>query len=548
MELTLEGLQALGSIHAGLKVIEYKNGLPISEAQNLSDEEQAKFKGVIVLDNPIWIATVSAMPAESANMVYSCDGEFVGMWNSTKRFFYTLKLTGDKLATVKTFNLKEENKMAEIDLSGINLDEAVKGATEATMDRVNSFDNAGAATGKGKRITDEDAAAVVKRIDSAFGGDVLAPLEATRNNRLHGRFIAFVTKNNSTIKASIKKQPVLDANGKKQLLPNAPEEAREKFNQGKNVPASCLIQESDVAFTHSKPSPIIAMIVATPAGTDLPLTSIGKSSAENYDVSKQDKVVRIMSKETGFTYLSYNYGDSIQESEAVLGNKAEELHIVRKLKKDKSGEEVVSTSMKPAKRKALIIDGNYIPRQVYKTLSVQDLDEEGRKILNLNLESAYFKAEKKEGTVFSKHLTDTVTPQADGSVTSQYFNGNEPINVSAYDGSGVIANVNIPTRVRKPKKNDAGFTYSYEFYGLDDMEHGPLADPMFKAILESCNLTADKFCESVQEITHSSSSSSKKKGNVITHEQWLRGIMGKDSSVTSKSIADLQDELDRLVM
>lgn len=558
--LTLEGLKALGSVPASLKDVEFGSAVEFSEVASMDEATQATFDGTVVIDAAQWVATVSAIPSEEASIVFSSDGELVGRWDRRKGVFSTLKLTEDsRLATIKTLRLKKEDKqMAEIDLGNLNIEDAVKAATEAAgsgpnMDPVKSFETEPKAKSDKKSggISDPEKEALMQRLQNAYQDNVLAPDSVVRTNRVNGRFIAFIVGSDSATKVSLKKVPV-ETNGQKELnaAGKADPEICKKYDEGKTVPARYYVSHATPTLTNAKPSPIKGCMIATPAGTDLPLTTIGTDVSKAYDISKLDKVLHIMSKETAMTYISYLYNGKITESSAVLGERATTLVVLATMKTTKTNPELtVSSRFVADGRKSLVIDGNYIPTKVYQTVPLSDSGT-GRTQFDLNLESVYSRAVH-ANTVFDPKFTSQVRlveGTTDQIKYSDVFKGELP-KVKKYDGTGDLSAINIPVRKKVQKKNGDGSVYKFEFYELEDFDNGPLADSLYQDILKAANITADVFCKEVTQMLHSKAGRAKAKNkNAITHEQWLRGLIGKDKSISTKSIADLQEELDRLAV
>lgn len=563
---TLERLQELGAINGSLKTVDASGALPFQEALGLSDAEQASFDGTIIVDDCKWVATVSAMPIAEAAFVYSSDGECVGTFNRKKRTFYIMRLRGDTLVTTKSFILKEGHRMAEnnLNLDMSVLDDAALSAlgADSTGTQELDFDKAGSAKDP-KDLTEKDMLKQEKKkfydgirahFDAASTEDVSAPEEVIRNNRKYGRVFGFVTATDPAVKLSVRTTPKLD-NGKRVPLPGADTKYKEDAAAGKPIPVSQCEKEAFFAFQQAKPGSPKAIIIGTPAGTELPLTSLGSSHAPVYDMAKQDLQIKVLGMETGVSFVAYNYGNLVREASEVLGEKASILDFIPTVKPKKDDKEKfdVKTVIKARDRKLLLTDGNYIPMKVYKTIGVQDPSAEERKILNLNVEAAVTRLNTDKKNMMREEDRNAYSVDATtNEYTSKWFDQGAAIVVSSYeDKDTTLANVRIPARKKtENKKNPGKFTYGFEYYTMDDEVHGPLANPAYQQILKAANLSADTFKKALEAAVHKTKSnkSSSKINNVLSAEQYLRGLAGRDQSISEKSITDLQNEIDGLAL
>lgn len=559
---TLEQLQELGAINGSLRTLDAPGVLPYQEALGLSDVEQSLFDGTIVVDGCKWVATVSAIPVAEAAFVYSSDGECVGMFNRKKRTFYIMQLQGDTLVTTKSFNLKEGYKMPETQLN-INMDEieeAMNSVGATGTQEIDAFNKDGGAKDP-KDMTDKEIRAQEKKkfydgVRAQYDADdtIGAPDEVLRNNRKFGRLFGFVTATDPAVKLSVRKAAKL-VDGKRVPLPGADEKYKEDAAKGKAIPLSQCEKEAYFAFQQSKPGKPKAIIVGTPAGTELALTSIGSSHAPVYDMNNQDLQIKVLGMETGYSFIAYNYGNLIRESSDVLGEKATFIDFIPtvKTKKDSPKDYDIKTIMKARDRKHLIVEGNYIPMKVFKTIGVQDPTPEERKILDLNVEAAVSRLDTdKKNMMREEDRTAYSVDAATGEYTSKWFDQGAAIVVAPYeDPDATLANVRIPARKKTANKKEKDkFTYGFEYYTMDDEEHGPLANPAYLQILKAANLSVDIFKKSLEAAVHKTKStkSGSKINNTLSAEQFLRGLAGRDQKISEKSIIDLQNEIDGLAL
>ena len=164
----------------------------------------------------------------------------------------------------------------------------------------------------------------------------------------------------------------------------------DKYNSGEGrVASKYLLKEAAFSFKNTKPGKAKGIIFTIPAGTDLPLTSIGRASADKYDLEDKTLVTHVLDYNAALLYLAYNFADHIRESEELLGNGAGTLTVVHSFSTNKEGATLHRDAIKPEKRKSLLVPGNYFPLKTFDTISTQDLTEENKGILNLNVEKAY---------------------------------------------------------------------------------------------------------------------------------------------------------------
>lgn len=557
---TLDELQEMGAISKSLKTITCSSAVEIDALLAEPESSRIETSGPVVVSEYNWIATVAGAPASKSTNVYSSDGSIVGKWNRGKRTFYKMQLQGDFLATIQTFQFKEEKQMATTDLNLGDLgnldalDEAVN-ASQSTQ-RADAFGNDTMKDQNNKSEKDKQKEedrqrydGIRQKLDAGFTGNIVPNDEVLRNNFLYGRLYAFITGTNDAIKVSISRRAVTTEDNKKQLMPTAPAEVQEAFANGKRVNSQWIVSERYFSFKNSKPSAAKGVIIATPTGTDLALTTIGNKSAGDYDMQNRDLAFHVMDMDTAWVYLAYNYGDKIMEADTILGARADKLLVNRTLYIGKDNKERVRPSIKPENRKSLLISGNYFPLKVYETISLQDPTPENKSAMELNVEAALSRVDQNLICAADKaHYTIG----DDGSVTSDWIEGKVPLSVSRFDNSDeIITNIRLPKRekkVKENKENGKNTTYPFVYHGLDDEEQGPFAIPEYMGILKACGFSTDEFKKQVATITQRGSGkrSSKSVNKSISYENFLRGYMGHDAIVceNGKSFMDLQAVLD----
>ena len=107
--LKFEELVAAGAIGSNYKEVKMPNTdvITLSELQNMSQDDQAKFNGLIVLDKTVWLATMRATSPSLASVVLCYDGNVFGTWRRKKRTFSISKLVGGALHVVSNIDLPD---------------------------------------------------------------------------------------------------------------------------------------------------------------------------------------------------------------------------------------------------------------------------------------------------------------------------------------------------------------------------------------------------------------------------------------------------------
>lgn len=568
---TLVSLQESGALPTSLKVVGSDDTIPFSKK-----EEDMTSHGAVVVDNSVWVATVNGKSVKNADRVYSSDGEIVYMWDRRKDTLHKMTLqdteTGTVLVTTKIFKFhKEEQKMADFEelekeLGDLNLDgvgeeiakvadESEKGTEVAKATGFDVGEDEGAKEKSSKEIDREQKIAfynnIREKIDKSMEGSVNAPAEVTRNNFINGRFLAFITPSDDSIKLSIVSSNKIDPQTKKPMLDPTVTEANiiADFNNDKRVPSSKLVKEATFKFQNAKPGKAKGVIFTIPAGTDLPLTTIGRASSEKYNLDDKTLVTHVLDYNAALLYLAYNFADRIQESSELLGGRASTLYVTHTFSTGKDGATVHRDVIKANDRKSLIIPGNYFPLKTFETVSTQDLTDENKKILNLNVEKAYVaylnrtpdkKAQMSDAEKAKFKLED------DKVVSSVWFNEGAAINVTKYDDpSESVTNVRIPVVEQVPNKKTGGFTYRYKYNKLED---GPMNDPRYADIIKATGFSEDVFAKLVSTVAGSRKSGKSSGVNkTMSPEIYLKAYAARELDFEEgRSIADVQTMVDTL--
>ena len=562
--MNLDELKQNGMIATGYKSVAYKSAIPASRLQDMPESEQVAFKGAVVVDNCLWAATVSSIPVYKANKVFSGNGREVGCWQPANRSFMWLDVTDNGLVQRKAVTLvskvseaSQETKNKEAEKAKEKLKMAID---QELLNKLNAeqvtpmtgFDNGAGVTpagsnADGKTIVDPAIAAIKQKLT----GTIVSREDIICNNQKYGRLVGFVTRTDPALKISVKSKVKLDAQGNP--IPAADADAakvQEYQKNEKKLPASLSAKEFYLAATHTKPStPPLGIVVSTPMGSEIAVTKI---RSEGVMEVKEDTtaVTRIMSMDAGSIYLATNYGSVIKELETILGNRASNVVIryVPVKKKDETGAEktvlvaklAIEKVMngKIAVRSTLYTDGNFFPVKCYRTIAQQDMSDADKAVANLNIEAAMKSKRVEDLTQESQGM---LTLKADGTgYESAWFNKGVAISTERYDDkTRTLTNVQIPVRVKTPKKDDpTQFTYKFDYAGLEDAD-GPMSKQQYAGFVKATGLSQDDFLGRVKGIAKSSRGGSKKKTG-FTADEFLLSVTNPALTDQVVSLADIQ--------
>lgn len=544
----------------------------ISSIREMSEEEQAAFKKIVTIDAPEWIATLKGRPAQEAASVYSCNAkEEFGCWKAKDRTFTQMKLENSQLQTINIFKLKEDLEMAGLnlgDMKAFDEDLGVKtapgGAPAPAPAPAAGDDKPSKSDAKSKMLD-----AIRSDIRAVHTIDATAAMIA---NLEKGRLMCFVTSTDNVVKLKSSKVAKKDANGNVVLKADhgLTDEQLKKAKENNKYPLKACETLTSFGFAEAKPGKILGVVINTPVGSEVSLERMHSEGTATIDESNTDMVSHVMSTEVAFQFIALNYGGKINESEDVLGGRAGRVVLQHTVKEEtkESGETqtIVRTSFKleksdKQKRKSLLVEGNFFPVKVYKTIDVSKASEDEKKILNLNIEAAL----KKEGAY--ENLCDESRASIEGSAatgyTSAWFNKGTPISAPRFDKieeSDVVTDVRVPSRKKTPSKKDPNnFIYSFEYANMGD-PNGPDNIDKYKSILDACvnglagnTVTAfvkeeeyNKLLEGIKKLTKKNGSS-RSNSNNLSNEDFLKlnssSVSSQYKMVNSISLAEAAEQL-----
>lgn len=410
--ITLKELQDLGCLPKELVVCKKYQATTVSDYGNCSDEEKKKAHAV-VLDKSIWVATPNREPPLRANVVYSYDGKVFGLWTRQNQSFCTMEFTGNSLVTNNIIFHKEDMDMSELNLNGMDFEQAVDAAASQEPKKMDIGSVAGAASAKSeaeKKKSKQEAEArriqkeniiqkevseirsIASRTQSGFKVDP----KFIDNNRRKGRFLGFFVGADEVVKVSLKQTPINSGNAgaPHYSLRNGvtlPPELEKKFAGGtKNIGSKYLESKTDIVFKQAAPSNIVAGIVKTPQMSEL-------THKEELDGSKEwtaDKandnsfIVRVLPKEALFAYLELNYDKKIMEDESIPNHTTLAVKMNKVVSKNAqvgtSAAKVAYRTRIVAEGRQTFVAGNYFPLETYDTVLLGAASAEEKRLANNN--------------------------------------------------------------------------------------------------------------------------------------------------------------------
>ena len=563
----LRDLIKIGALKSNLQSVSLDNypGQVVShsEFRTMNDTEKQSFKGLVVIDDAQWYATVRGVDPTLAKKVYSGDGGLhVGVWNrEAKKYFLTEVIDGtlnviERLTGTKNTNIgvdtpnktreKENKKMAD----NTNMD-LLKQFGEDALDNIKNGAKPAAATpaveagAEKKTVAQQNREAKEKEIEeikTKVSGQGLADRSSviSKNQKL-GRLIAFVTKTDATVKIS-KKQVTKMLQGKAVLKADAPDSIKADYDAGKKVPAKYFEKRTSVCLRNTNPGAVIGTVIATPIGGCFDLNDLSNPNKRyEFDESQTDLKYKYHPMEETYIVLGAWYDGKIKESEVNMGANATTVQLVNTVvaasKNAETSKPKVRAKLVQNKdvRKSLLIPGNYFPAKVYETITYQNLSAESAAELNYNFEAMLKNDTSGELLAqLNESSNNNIVRTATG-VTSDVFAEGKSAGPGTfaeiptyYDKTKNVAEVKIARRDKKASKGKSGvFTYPFIYHKLDDRENGPLSIPEFKKVFDSFHIDEDKFIAVVDKSTKKSNTKSAKV--TLDNEDFLRAaILGGD--------------------
>ena len=534
-----------------------------TEFKAMNEDEKQKFKGLVVIDDAQWYATVRGADPTLAKKIYSGDGGLhVGIWNRESKKYFLTEIVDGKVCTVEKISA-QPNVNVGTKVPTQNKEKEIKNMAETSMDLLNQFGQdalddikngakpaapeatADLAGAEKKTVAQQNREAKEKEIaeiKTKVSGQGLADRSSviSKNQKL-GRLIAYVTKADSTVKVS-KKQVVKMLQGKPVLKTDAPDTIKADYDAGKKVPNKYFEKRTSACLRNTNPGSVIGTVIATPIGGCFDLNDLSNPEKRyEFDERHTDLQYKYHPIEETYIVLSAWYDGKIKEDEANMGANATTVQLVNTVVAANKNEETnkpkvrVKLVQNKEVRKSLLIPGNYFPAKVYETITYQNLSAKDAAELNYNFESMLKNDD--DGSVLAQlneSSANNIVRTATG-VTSDVFAEGKSAGPATfgeiptyYDKTKNLTEVKIAKRDKKASKGKSGvFTYPFIYHKLDDREQGPLSIPEFKKVFDSFHIDEDKFIAAVDKSTKTSRAKSPKV--TLSNDDFLRAaILGGD--------------------
>ena len=427
--LTLKELQECGAIEESYKAVsfdgvDYKT---LSSVESMTEEARSSYEGKVLVDNPVWVATLRGKPFTASRKLISCDGEYIGVYSKLKGYFALKRLNNSTLETIKLINdlgvnPRGGNSMENLDQMLENMD----------FDGLTGNDPApAAAPAKGEKTEKAPSEAAIRtdKVRSLVqqSGITLADRsDVIVFNRKYGRAFGFVCKTDKVIKVAKTKEAVM-LNGEPVLVDNISAEDQQLIkNKDKNAIKRNTKKQSVLTFREVKPTTPMAVIIGTPIGGDVELTRLGQKEPLMADRSKTDLVFHVLPTEAAYVYILGLYDGEIMEDDSIIGTQACKLTVKSTVVKPKQGSNTDAPKVRHSFtvdrniRTTLLTEGNYIATREYETVPVSSIETEAQaEALNLNIQAVLNGVSEEADKQSMISRDGHITVGADGTVTSE---------------------------------------------------------------------------------------------------------------------------------
>ena len=566
------------------------NLVTVEEVAGWSEQQLRDSKCVVVVEGATEVATARAMPATTAKAVYSTNGELVGKWSSDSLTFRQLQLKNGRLHLVSLITLTErsqtsmaQNSKIGSDLQGL-MNEVKKQAADANEKKETvAFDGneEGGEGGEGgtpemtaeeiekqkrKEVAEEKKRAQKARLDEIQrmneGVQLANTLALTDFNYKTGRLLFNITTNDDVVRISKKK--VAKLNDKGQCIPNsnyesAPAAVVKKFNDTGVISYTKYCEtEYHLAPVHCKPSTVKGLCIRMRTAGYFNLASLASAETINFNKDNEDMITFCVDKEAGILLIQGLFDGKIQEDSTLIPN-ATTIRAVSSLytpkKKDKDAtdtgntvqEQLLRTRLvvvKTTGRTSLLTMDNFFPLRVFKTVSQGEIvSDEIEEKLNLGIS----KVMKDVSYVSLDSNSKDVITENNGVYSAGWFKQKNAtaVTVKRFDSKDTLLNnVTFPLLKLDQAKSGTGSKISYEFYELDDLEHGPLAQDRFKRLFEATGMSQKEFIGHLSKIKNRTNKSGDS-SNIVSNRTALASAygaqLGTNTAYTGMKIQDVED-------
>ena len=405
----LNQLQNVGAIPSKYKEVDFSKCVYVTECSDEIPED-----ATLVIDDCVWAATVRGEPVEMAQTIYSGDAAGnVGVFSRRSLRFSKKVLDGNTLRTIqeKVFKIKEEQSMDNM-FSAEALQAALQGGAGAQAAPAATFNDAAATAAASTPVG-------------------------------KGTILGFITKTNSTVKASLKDPTKIGPDG--------------KAMKGVTDPAQ-------IVFKNAGPGQIIGAIIEMPAANG-------------------GKAVKIFDKDEAQIAIAKKFGGVVSESEAILGRGiASQITLkssaVKGANAPTDGIRASFVLKSRLSRSTVLTEGNYLPMKVFETGSI-----------NQNCENNVKK-------LFSgKRTTDELAPEyqdvmKDGQVSVPKLTALGAFTIPCYNNRKVtMTKPMLPVVETYVKKSGAT---GYRFKMISDL-NTILTRPEYKKIVDATEMNLSEL-------------------------------------------------------
>jgi len=489
MKYTLKNLQEFGCLATNLSEIDsLPNATEVSSFEGIDNLE-----GILVQQGSDWIAIASNESVENPRTVYSCKDDTLCIHKLRTSEFCVMQIVNRQLNMVKKKKiLKEGNRMPDINAKLAQLkqskvlSESEKEARKAKMEA-------------NKAVK----AAMDNQISSAIGNveQVSNPI-AQENNREKGVLFGYITESEPVVKMSLASK-VKEVNGQRVVLPEYQNEAKvvEARNANKAIPAKFCEKEKSFAFVEKAPGKIKALVIGTPAKTNISLSYVGSGNVPQIDESKSDTLeVQFFGLEQGFANLLWNYGGEIKESKDIMGENAGIVTVAETRKLDEDTQRPVIryrlNVSRPNKDNRKVTRTNMFPVKRYRTVPAAQAGQYISTAIESIMTSKLAKAPQLDQIKNASMHNITVQ---DGKYTADWCDG-APMQYVKFDDkekNEVIA-TEFPIITKKVNEEKQTTRFVYETADIEAPD-GPLS--VYGNFVKATRLSEDVFVARIKGLT-----------------------------------------------
>lgn len=509
--MTLEGYKAIGVISENYILIN-KEEMQTITASRLRTLPRGRIthRLNVIIDNAEWVAIEKE--GEVITNVLSSNGDDVMFWIKDSLMLLTQTIKNNYLVTKKIEEFGKNIKRRTTEMAGIDLG--------LNLDELDVFEKPAAAP----------AAGAVSEARGASNQKLFSYMSR------YGRLMAFVTSETPTVKMSVRKNKITDAQGHYVKDKNlTPEQEAEIAAAGK---VSAKYAATENAFTFRQSSPALkAAIIAIPTTIAESNDIIGEAIAGTlkFDENCKETSLVPLTKEGFFTTVKSLFGGKITESDAVMGKKATTLSVdyIKYEKKDSTTKQPTGemglrpkVSISEGVRSTFITEGNFIPLKNYETASPQNPSAEEAEGLNMAIEQVLKSKEKYDTLREADKDLISWDEASDNHVTSKYFvAGQKGIDIKVpafYDKKVNVAEIQIPLKKKEVKTDNKGETkikYSAKSHSYEDLAEGPLSETAYQAVLSKIGIKPEEFISIIKPVV-TVKKETKKKQNILSNEEF----------------------------